>query len=215
MAKFQDEQLRAIIAGPRTHRKIPFPGGGENGPMIAVRALTEGEGEQCKLEAQDKLRRFCKQRGWDPTTMVDMDPSVLLREQERQLILMAFYDPDTTEPGKRPERFFATIGDVATFAAAIVDTAAGTPRGRLTTALVTEFATTAAAPNTTWRLGWDTPSATPGVRMPGPWVITSTSSTVYSGWLSSTRRGFMSSGPVVVMALYRTVARRLGAFDAL
>jgi CubicO group peptidase (beta-lactamase class C family) len=62
---------------------------------------------------------------------------------------------------------FATIGDVATFAAAIVDTAAGLPRGRFTTDLVQHFATTSAAPSTTWRLGWDTPSATPGVSHAG------------------------------------------------
>jgi serine-type D-Ala-D-Ala carboxypeptidase len=62
---------------------------------------------------------------------------------------------------------FASIADVATFAAAIVDTAAGTVRGRLSTALVTEFATTAAAPHTSWRLGWDTPSSTPGVSHAG------------------------------------------------
>jgi CubicO group peptidase (beta-lactamase class C family) len=62
---------------------------------------------------------------------------------------------------------FATIGDVATFAAAIVDTAAGLPRGKFTTDMVTYFATTSAAPNTTWRLGWDTPSSTPGVSHAG------------------------------------------------
>jgi CubicO group peptidase (beta-lactamase class C family) len=62
---------------------------------------------------------------------------------------------------------FASIGDVATFAAAIVNTAAGTPRGRFSPALVTEFATTSAAPNTSWRLGWDTPSSLPGVSHAG------------------------------------------------
>ena len=50
---------------------------------------------------------------------------------------------------------------------AIVDTAAGLPRGRFTTDMVTHFATTSAAPNTTWRLGWDTPSSTPGVSHAG------------------------------------------------
>lgn len=62
---------------------------------------------------------------------------------------------------------FATIGDVAAFAAAIVDTAAGAPRGRLRTEDVTAFATTAAAPGTSWRLGWDTPSPARGVSHAG------------------------------------------------
>lgn len=62
---------------------------------------------------------------------------------------------------------FASIGDVATFAAAIVETAAGTPRGRFSTEILHQFATTSAAPGTSWRLGWDTPSSTPGVSHAG------------------------------------------------
>ena len=62
---------------------------------------------------------------------------------------------------------FATIGDVALFAQAIVDTATGTPRGRLRTGVVTDFINTAAAPTTSWRLGWDTPSPASGVSHAG------------------------------------------------
>lgn len=62
---------------------------------------------------------------------------------------------------------FATIGDVAAFAAAIVHTATGTPRGRFRTDVVTSFANTVGAPGASWRLGWDTPSATPGVSHAG------------------------------------------------
>jgi CubicO group peptidase (beta-lactamase class C family) len=62
---------------------------------------------------------------------------------------------------------FATIGDVAAFACAMVDTATGTPRGRFRTDIVTHFVNTAAAPSTSWRLGWDTPSPTPGVSHAG------------------------------------------------
>ncbi|HVK87637.1 MAG TPA: serine hydrolase domain-containing protein [Kofleriaceae bacterium] len=62
---------------------------------------------------------------------------------------------------------FARIGDVATFAAAIIDTAHGTPRGRLRTDVVTRFLTDSAASGASWRLGWDTPSTTPGVSHAG------------------------------------------------
>ena len=62
---------------------------------------------------------------------------------------------------------FGTIDDVARFAAAIVDTAAGTPRGRFTTDVVTRFFTDAPLPSSTWRLGWDTPSSAPGVSQAG------------------------------------------------
>lgn len=52
---------------------------------------------------------------------------------------------------------FAPIGDVATFAAAL---ALGPARGagRLSAARVRDMFTRSAAPGTSWRLGWDTPS---------------------------------------------------------
>jgi CubicO group peptidase (beta-lactamase class C family) len=62
---------------------------------------------------------------------------------------------------------FATIGDVARFAAAIVDAANGTPRGRLRPDVVTRFFTDQPLASATWRLGWDTPSPTPGVSQAG------------------------------------------------
>jgi CubicO group peptidase (beta-lactamase class C family) len=62
---------------------------------------------------------------------------------------------------------FATIDDVARFAAAIVDTAAGHARGRFRPDIVTRFLSTSAAPGASWRLGWDTPSAVPGVSHAG------------------------------------------------
>lgn len=62
---------------------------------------------------------------------------------------------------------FARIEDVARFAAAIVDTAHGTPRGRLRPDVVTRFLTEQAVAGASWRLGWDTPSSTPGVSHAG------------------------------------------------
>ena len=62
---------------------------------------------------------------------------------------------------------FARIGDVSTFAAAILDTVNGRPRGRLRTDVVQQFLAESAAPGTSWRLGWDTPSPTPGVSQAG------------------------------------------------
>lgn len=62
---------------------------------------------------------------------------------------------------------FARIGDVATFAAAIVDTANDVPRGRFRADTVRRFLTERGAPAASWRLGWDTPSPTPGVSHAG------------------------------------------------
>jgi serine-type D-Ala-D-Ala carboxypeptidase len=92
---------------------------------------------------------------------------------------------------------FATIGDVATFAAAFVDTVAGSPRGRLRSEVVQRFATTAAAPHTSWRLGWDTPSETPGVshageRWPRTGAIGHLGFTGTSLWLDLPRRRWVA-----------------------
>lgn len=62
---------------------------------------------------------------------------------------------------------FATLSDVATFARAIVETWAGRPHGRLRPEIVNHFARDSAAPNTTWRLGWDSPSPEPGISHAG------------------------------------------------
>ncbi len=62
---------------------------------------------------------------------------------------------------------FGTIDDVAKFCSAMVDTTTGTPRGLFTTDVVTRFFTDAPIASASWRLGWDTPSATPGVSAAG------------------------------------------------
>ncbi|MCW5807752.1 MAG: beta-lactamase family protein [Deltaproteobacteria bacterium] len=87
---------------------------------------------------------------------------------------------------------FATIGDVARFAAAIVQTWRGEPRGRLRPEVVRRFASDRAAPTTTWRLGWDTPSVEPGVssagdRWPRAHAIGHTGFTGTSIWLDLAR----------------------------
>jgi CubicO group peptidase (beta-lactamase class C family) len=62
---------------------------------------------------------------------------------------------------------FATVDDVARFAAAIVVACAGTPRGRLRPDIVARFFSEAPVPGAAWRLGWDTPSPVPGVSQAG------------------------------------------------
>jgi CubicO group peptidase (beta-lactamase class C family) len=91
---------------------------------------------------------------------------------------------------------FATIDDVAAFARAIVDTAAGTPRGRFTTDVVTRFFTDAPTPST-WRLGWDTPSSTPGIsqagdRWPRTGAVGHTGFTGTSLWLDLANRRWVA-----------------------
>jgi serine-type D-Ala-D-Ala carboxypeptidase len=88
---------------------------------------------------------------------------------------------------------FATIGDVARFAQAMVDTHAGRATGRLRPEIVQQFARESAAPSTTWRLGWDTPSIEPGIssagdRWPRAGAIGHTGFTGTSIWLDLPNR---------------------------
>ena len=88
---------------------------------------------------------------------------------------------------------FATIGDVATFAAAICDALNDVPRGRLVPDVVRRFVTTRGAPGASWRLGWDTASTTPGVshagdRWPRDHAIGHLGFTGTSMWLDPPRR---------------------------
>lgn len=88
---------------------------------------------------------------------------------------------------------FAPLGDVATFAAAMVDTASGTPRGRFTSEVVTHFFADAPTPGSTWRLGWDSPSHSLGIsqagdRWPRDGAVGHTGFTGTSVWLDLARR---------------------------
>jgi CubicO group peptidase (beta-lactamase class C family) len=92
---------------------------------------------------------------------------------------------------------FGTIDDVSKFCAAIVDTAAGTPRGLFTTDVVNRFFTDAPIPSASWRLGWDTPSATPGVsaagdRWPRTGAVGHTGFTGTSIWLDLAHRRWVA-----------------------
>jgi serine-type D-Ala-D-Ala carboxypeptidase len=109
---------------------------------------------------------------------------------------------------------FATIGDVATFAAAIVETAAGRARGRWRSDVVQRFVTEVPAPDTTWRLGWDTPSLSPGVshagdRWPRTGAIGHTGFTGTSLWLDLPR------GRWVALLTNRVHPTRHGTADAI
>ena len=95
---------------------------------------------------------------------------------------------------------FATIDDVARFAAALVDTANDRPRGRWRTGVVQHFVTASAVDpgvTTTWRLGWDTPATQPGVshagdRWPRHGAIGHTGFTGTSLWLDLPRRRWVA-----------------------
>jgi CubicO group peptidase (beta-lactamase class C family) len=89
---------------------------------------------------------------------------------------------------------FGPAGDVARFAGAMVQAAAGQLVAGFAPETVRRFFATRAAPDTTWRLGWDTPSTTPGVSHAGDaWPRTGVGHLGFTGtsmWLDPERGRF-------------------------
>lgn len=88
---------------------------------------------------------------------------------------------------------FANIDDVATWAAAMVACAQGEHRGLFSPDIVRRFFSDAPLAGASWRLGWDTPSATPGVsqagdRWPRTGAVGHTGYTGTSVWLDLAHR---------------------------
>jgi CubicO group peptidase (beta-lactamase class C family) len=87
---------------------------------------------------------------------------------------------------------FGPVADVSRFARAIVDAAAGDAT-TFAPAVVETFLTRRAAPDSSWRLGWDTPSHTPGAstagdRWPRAGAVGHLGYTGTSMWLDLPRR---------------------------
>lgn len=92
---------------------------------------------------------------------------------------------------------FGTINDVATWAAAMVALGAGQRAGLFDTTVAHRFFTDTPLPGASWRLGWDTPSPTPGVsqagdRWPRTAAIGHTGFTGTSIWLDLAHRRWVA-----------------------
>ena len=92
---------------------------------------------------------------------------------------------------------FATIDDVARFAAAMTGLVAGAPLGAIQPDVARTFLATSRAPATTWRLGWDTPSSDTGAshagdRWPRTGAIGHGGFTGTSLWLDLPRRRWVA-----------------------
>jgi len=98
-----------------------------------------------------------------------IDHAVATELDERGLVCGLVHDENCYYGGRVSGHagLFGTLDDVVRFASAVVDTCAGSPRGRFTTDVVNHFFTDAPLPGATWRLGWDTPSPIAGVSQAG------------------------------------------------
>ncbi len=110
MPKFSDTRIRAIITRPTEPRIIDYPG--HDDVKVAVRCLDDIELDGCRIEAQRRMRDIAKKRGWEPSSFAELDPTLMERFVEREIVLRAFLDPDTIDNDK-PEPFFSSEMELA------------------------------------------------------------------------------------------------------
>lgn len=108
--RFGDTQVAAIVRGARAFRTIDFPG--RAGVQVAVRLLTDGEIDDCRLRAFGSLQKAAKAQDWDVALLTDVDPDLVARMQTREIVARAFYDADTTSADK-PLPFWASAAELA------------------------------------------------------------------------------------------------------
>lgn len=109
MANVNDERVRALLLGRRAFRVIDFPTNPEI--KIAIRVLTEGELDMCRVGGQAAFEAMCVKRKWDPTKVIQIDPHMHARLVDRQILLRAFFDPETIT-SERPRPFFPGEHDI-------------------------------------------------------------------------------------------------------
>jgi hypothetical protein len=107
--RFSDEQVRAIITQPTKLRTVQYPGHPDL--LVAVRQLDDVELDGCRIEGQRKLRDLCKLRRWDVVQAAELDPTLLERWVEREIVLRAFFDNDTKD-AEHPIPFFSGEQDL-------------------------------------------------------------------------------------------------------
>ena len=85
----RDERVLEILRGTRSFREVEFPG--REGVTVAVRCLSEAELDGARIAAQVVVRNVAQTRGWEPSSVVDVDPDLFQRMMEREIVQRAFY----------------------------------------------------------------------------------------------------------------------------
>ncbi|MGE0867470.1 MAG: serine hydrolase domain-containing protein [Kofleriaceae bacterium] len=148
--------------------------------------------------------------------MTQLDHAVATELDDRGLVCGKVHDENAYFGGGvcGHAGLFATIEDVARFAFAIVETFDGRAQGRFRVDTVKQFLTETAASKSSWRLGWDTPSAELGVshagdRWPRELSVGHLGFTGTSLWLDLSRRRW------VALLTNRVHPSRNGSADAI
>jgi len=104
-----DERVRALITNSTKPRIVDYPG--QPSIKVGVRGLDDVELDHCRVEAAQKIHDIAKTRRWDPVQTSELDPALLERFVEREIVLRAFIDPDTLED-ETPVLFFANVHEL-------------------------------------------------------------------------------------------------------
>lgn len=108
--RFSDQQVAAIVRGARALRVIDLPG--REGVQVAVRLLTDGEIDDCRLRAFGALQKAAKAQEWDVALLTDVDPDLVARMQTREIVARAFYDAETIS-NEKPTPFWSGAAELA------------------------------------------------------------------------------------------------------
>lgn len=117
MPDIRDEQVRALLAGRRAIRRVPYPGAPEI--EIGIRVLSETEIDDARFDANDYLEKRAKKAGTNLDAFLARDPDTYSREHERQIIQRATFNVDTLDEPK-PYPFFPSIGELRSIDGATV-----------------------------------------------------------------------------------------------
>ena len=120
MNTFDDRRVQEILKGRRASRVLPFPGDDER--TIGIRLLADQEIDNARLDALVHLSRHMPaipEMSLERLCLVD--PELLDREVQRQVIYKAFVNPDTIK-NPEPEPFFADPDDVRGLDSVMVET---------------------------------------------------------------------------------------------
>lgn len=92
MARFSDEDVNRILLGPAAISRVAFPMA--QGIDVGLRCISDDEIDKARVAAHCYLEGICKRADLGLRSFVDIDPESLNREQQRQIIAIAFVDAD-------------------------------------------------------------------------------------------------------------------------
>ena len=100
MTTIDDARLQALLLGRRAIRRVAFPG--QPDLEIGFRVLRDSEIDDCRFAASSYLEKRCKAANTTLADYIQIDPDVLDREHQRQVIWRSTFDPDAFDP-KNPD----------------------------------------------------------------------------------------------------------------